>query len=687
VASVVRILAKMDGAAAVKSELEKVAGASEGMAKRLRGGVALAAAGAGTALAAMAVQGIAGARESAQIHRVLESQIKGMGAAARTAFGGATTFAEDYGKAIGKDDDDILKVINKLSTFPAAFGKGSMGAEGMRRATKAAFDLEAAGVGSAESNIIGLGKAMDNPIKGLTALSKSGVSFTAEQKKQIEQYTKQGKLGKAQEVLLKGIESNAKNAATAQADGLTRAKVALDGFAEGIATKALPYLDRFGAWFTDVGIPKIEQFGAWISANVAPKIGPAFETAKTAASGFVSFLSNPAVQAFGATILTVVAGLRTYSAVMTAVKAVTTAYRTAQIALNLAMAANPVGLIVLAIAALAVGLIVAYKRSATFRAIVQQVGAALSAAAAKAIAFVNTAVKWIASLPAKIKGAFSSAKTMLANVGTDVIQGLWNGMKGRFDSAKQWLIDKVNSLPDAVKKVLGINSPSKVFRFIGSGIGEGFALGVTGGWAKYGKPAIKKLSGAIATEVIAKAKAQAAAQRQVVADLIKSRTEYAAQIADSLRGGGIGQILNDRAADGTAVVRAYSDQLAAVRRFAAGIAALRKQGLGTSLVQQLVDGGMGSAGIVESLRAAGPAVLKQITALQAQINRESGAFGTSFAAAMFNGRIATAQAKAAAPVVLEVRSSGSKLDDLLVELIRKSIRAKGGNVQVVLGSR
>jgi hypothetical protein len=36
-------------------------------------------------------------------------------------------------------------------------------------------------------------------------------------------------------------------------------------------------------------------------------------------------------------------------------------------------------------------------------------------------------------------------------------------------------------------------------------------------------------------------------------------------------------------------------------------------------------------------------------------------------------------------VVLEINSGGSKMDDLIVEIIRKSVRVRGGNVQVVLG--
>ena len=38
-----------------------------------------------------------------------------------------------------------------------------------------------------------------------------------------------------------------------------------------------------------------------------------------------------------------------------------------------------------------------------------------------------------------------------------------------------------------------------------------------------------------------------------------------------------------------------------------------------------------------------------------------------------------------APVVLELRSSGSAIDDMLLQILRKAIRVRGGNVQLVLG--
>lgn len=39
------------------------------------------------------------------------------------------------------------------------------------------------------------------------------------------------------------------------------------------------------------------------------------------------------------------------------------------------------------------------------------------------------------------------------------------------------------------------------------------------------------------------------------------------------------------------------------------------------------------------------------------------------------------------PTVIEISSGGSRMDDLLLELLRRAIRVKGGNVQVVLGKR
>jgi hypothetical protein len=70
-------------------------------------------------------------------------------------------------------------------------------------------------------------------------------------------------------------------------------------------------------------------------------------------------------------ILIANAALKVYEALNIAVKAATAAWTAAQWLLNAALNANPIGLVVIALAAIAAGLLVAYNRSETFRNVVQ----------------------------------------------------------------------------------------------------------------------------------------------------------------------------------------------------------------------------------------------------------------------------------------------------------------------------
>lgn len=334
----------------------------------LKGGlVGLAAAGAAVG-AVLGGEIIAGARDSIKTTKILQNQIKNLGKEGQKAFSGAFDFAETLGAAIGVDDDDINKVTAKLASFPNAFKAGSLGAEAMERAIKSAFDLQAVGIGSAESNIVGIGKALDNPIKGMSALAKSGVSFTDEQKKQITNLTKQGKLGEAQAILLAGIESNAKGAASAAADPITKAKVAAEGLVEGLAIKLLPTITKIADWLATKVLPAVSA--------LAEKYGPAV------AAVFVGIASG-AKAAFGwvkdnlSWITPIAAGIGaialawgTWTAAISIWQGITKAAIAIQTAWNVVMAMNPIGLIVLALVGLGVALVVAYKKSETFRNIV-----------------------------------------------------------------------------------------------------------------------------------------------------------------------------------------------------------------------------------------------------------------------------------------------------------------------------
>ena len=74
--------------------------------------------------------------------------------------------------------------------------------------------------------------------------------------------------------------------------------------------------------------------------------------------------------------------------------------------------------------------------------------------------------------------AIKSGLGSLVSVGMDFIAGLWDGIKSKFDSVISRVSALADRLPTAVKKVLGIASPSKVMYKIGEYTGEGFALGI-----------------------------------------------------------------------------------------------------------------------------------------------------------------------------------------------------------------
>lgn len=66
----------------------------------------------------------------------------------------------------------------------------------------------------------------------------------------------------------------------------------------------------------------------------------------------------------------------------------------------------------------------------------------------------------------------------LYSIGRNIIQGLINGVKGMAYSLINSVKGVVNGAVEGAKRLLGINSPSRVFMEIGEFTGEGFALGI-----------------------------------------------------------------------------------------------------------------------------------------------------------------------------------------------------------------
>ncbi len=85
-------------------------------------------------------------------------------------------------------------------------------------------------------------------------------------------------------------------------------------------------------------------------------------------------------------------------------------------------------------------------------------------------AFANSFVGFFASLPGK----------MMA-VGTEIINGLWQGLKSKMAGVLNSVSEFAGQIADKAKSVLGINSPSRVFMEIGGWTAEGLGMGLLQG--------------------------------------------------------------------------------------------------------------------------------------------------------------------------------------------------------------
>ncbi len=99
--------------------------------------------------------------------------------------------------------------------------------------------------------------------------------------------------------------------------------------------------------------------------------------------------------------------------------------------------------------------------------------------------FVTTIANKILEIVGKIETFASDVATTLeklpgrmVSIGEDVIQGFLDGMKNLWGDVLKWINDKLGSLPEPVRKVLGIASPSTIMAQIGREFIEGFLVGL-----------------------------------------------------------------------------------------------------------------------------------------------------------------------------------------------------------------
>ena len=188
-------------------DAKKSVGGLESSMKRLQK-FALGFLGAGAALMAMRRLVRVVDEEQRSVAK-LNAVLKATGGAAELSAAQMRAHAAALQTLTGVSDDAIVNMQAILATFKLI--KGDI----FKRATQAVMDMSNVLGQDLRSSAVQLGKALNDPILGVTALRRVGVQLTRQQEEMIDKFMEVGDVAAAQNIILKEVESQMGDAAKA----------------------------------------------------------------------------------------------------------------------------------------------------------------------------------------------------------------------------------------------------------------------------------------------------------------------------------------------------------------------------------------------------------------------------------------------------------------------------------------
>lgn len=409
--------------AGMGADVEKAGGrvskASGGMASSLKM-VGVAAAGMG--LASVLGDSVAEAEDAAASQAKLGQVMQSMGYPQHTAQ--VQDYANSLGEKIAIDNDDIAKTQAKIATFES-LGKTAGETEGyFNRVTQASYNMSALGFGSAEDAAVMLSKAMNSPEQA-AALSRTG-ALTKAEALHASELAKSGKAEEARAYIMAAVEKQVSGAAEKNVTGTQKMAVASAALKEQLGTALLPVIDKVGAAFGVVA--------KWMADN----------------EGVVKIL------------IPVVLGLAAVLAVAAAAIWV----------VNLALWANPITWVIVAIVALIAAVVLMYQKFEWFKTIIDVIWDVFQ----NVFNGIVTVVKWVFTtilIPyfkawwtvvstvfkavwavakmvwERIAYAFTTAWAVIKR-GVEWLKNTWNGLKSLLIEPIQKLWEHIKTLPGKI---------------------------------------------------------------------------------------------------------------------------------------------------------------------------------------------------------------------------------------------
>jgi phage-related protein len=249
----------------------------------------------------------------------LQAGIASTGGVAGVTADGLSKLAREVQLYSGQTDDSIVASEKLLLTFT---GIRNVGPDKIfDRATKATADMAARMGGDASASAVQLGKALNDPIAGISSLSRVGVQFTDSQKDMIKSLVEGGDVIGAQNIILGELETQFGGSAAAAGQTFPGQvqilKRSFEDFSQAIIGRVLPSLIPFIAFLSSglqsatAGVPAVLDF-------IAGKFGVVRDAIGTVANAFQGQPPTVAMGAwtgplttFGAALATMVGGVVT----------------------------------------------------------------------------------------------------------------------------------------------------------------------------------------------------------------------------------------------------------------------------------------------------------------------------------------------------------------------------------------
>lgn len=259
---------------------------------------ALSGAYVGTTAAALALGGAVKASfselfESQKVAAQTEAALQSTGYAAGVAAEDIDKLAASLMEMSGIDDEVIKSGENLLLTFTNIRNEVGVGNDIFNQATKAALDMSVALGTDMQSSVIRLGKALNDPVKGITALRRVGVQFTDAQRDQIAALVKTGDTLEAQKIILKELQVEFGGSAKAAGETLP-----------GQLSKARESAKNLGATFAEILAPAIIDATEALN-DFLTGLQKLNDSPRAAAGGFLSFFKSDFARRAGEVLPTV----------------------------------------------------------------------------------------------------------------------------------------------------------------------------------------------------------------------------------------------------------------------------------------------------------------------------------------------------------------------------------------------